>query len=414
MTRRQWLETLAAASVVGAAMPRPAARAQSGRGAALYGETTLAAGIRSRLVAGVNGISMHVLDAGFEGPRRPGVLLLHGFPELAYSWRKVMLPLAGAGYHVMAPDLRGYGRSGGTDVTYEQDLAPFSTLNRVRDMLALVSALGHRTVAAVVGHDFGSPAAGWCALARPDVFRSVVMMSAPFGGAPSLPFDTADRPPAKPAQAARSLDDDLAALTPPRKHYQAYYSTPQANNDMWHAPQGVHDFLRAYYHMKSADWAANRPSPLADNTAAEFARLPRYYVMDLAKNMAETVRAEMPTPAAIAACRWLPDDELRVYSAEYERTGFQGGLQSYRVGRTPRFGAETQILAGRTLDVPSMFVGGRSDWGVYQRAGSLDNMQRACTAFEGVHLVDGAGHWVQQEQAVEVAKLLVAFLKKRS
>jgi pimeloyl-ACP methyl ester carboxylesterase len=410
--RREFLRGIAAAAVASVAPGRAMAQ-QGGTATVPYGATTLPAGIGSRLVAGVNGITMHVLEAGFERPRRPGVLLLHGFPELAYSWRKVMLPLAEAGYHVMAPDLRGCGRSGGTDVTYDDDLAPFSTLSRIRDLLALVSALGHRTVAGVVGHDFGSPTAGWCALARPDVFRSVVMMSAPFGGAASLPFDTADQPPAKPAP-PRSLDDDLAALAPPRKHYQAYYSTREANTDMWRAPEGVHAFLRAYYHMKSADWTANRPFPLSANTAGEFAKLPRYYVMDLDRNMAQTVRPEMPTASAIAACRWLPDEELRVYSAEYERTGFQGGLQSYRVGRTPRLGAETQLFAGRTIDVPSMFVGGRSDWGVYQRAGSLDAMKKTCTAFEGVHLVEGAGHWVQQERPEDVTRLLLTFLRKRS
>ncbi len=90
---------------------------------------------------------MHALEAGYEGANRPAVLLVHGFPELAYSWRHVMLPLAKAGYHVIAPDLRGYGRTGGTDVTFDADLAPFSTLNRVRDMLALVASLGHGNVA---------------------------------------------------------------------------------------------------------------------------------------------------------------------------------------------------------------------------------------------------------------------------
>ena len=87
----------------------------------------------------------------------------------------------------MAPDQRGYGRSGGTDVTFDDDLTPFSTLNRVRDMMALTSALGHRSLVGVVGHDFGSPVAAWCALTRPDIFRSVVMMSAPFGGTARLP-----------------------------------------------------------------------------------------------------------------------------------------------------------------------------------------------------------------------------------
>ena len=370
----------------------------------LYGATTIPRGIRSRTLQAINGTSMHVLEAGFEPANRPGVLLIHGFPELAYSWRHVMLPLATAGYHVFAPDLRGYGRSGGTEVKFDDDLAPFSTLNRVRDMLGVVGAMGHRSVAMVVGHDFGSPTAGWCALTRPDVFRSLVMMSAPFGGAPAFPVA-----PVAPVAPAGSLDDQLAKLPVPRKHYQTYYTTREANENMWHPPEGVHAFLRAYYHMKSADWKANTPHPLADNSAAEMAKLPRYYVMDLDKGMAESVAGEMPTREQVAACTWLTDEELRVYSGEYERTGFQGGLQSYRVGRVPRLSAELQLFAGRTLDVPSLFLSGKSDWGVYQRAGSLDGMKRACTKFEGVELVDGAGHWVQQERATEIARRLVTF-----
>src|SRR4030081_964994 len=152
---------------------------------------TLAHGIRARFARSINGLDMHVLEAGFAADGRPLVLLLHGFPELAYSWRKVMLPLAAAGYHVVAPDQRGYGRTTGWDADYDGDLDSFRILNIVRDALGLVFALGHRSVAAVVGHDFGSPVAAYCALARPDVFRSVVMMSAPFAGTPTLPFGTA-------------------------------------------------------------------------------------------------------------------------------------------------------------------------------------------------------------------------------
>jgi len=373
-----------------------------------YGSTTIPIGIRSRIVSGVNGIGMHALEAGFESTNRPAVLLIHGFPELGYSWRHVMLPLAKAGYHVIAPDQRGYGRSGGTDVKFDDDLTPFATLNRVRDMMSLINALGHRSVSLVVGHDFGSPVAGWCALTRPDVFRSVVMMSAPFGGPAALPFNYANEPP-KPPAPAPSLDEQLASLAVPRKHYQTYYTTREANENMWHPPQGVHNFLRAYYHMKSADWAANKPFPLASNDASEMAKLPRYYVMDLNKGMAEQVASEMPAAAQIAQCRWLTDEELRVYSGEYGRTGFQGGLQSYRVGRVARLSAELQLFAGRTIDVPSLFLSGKSDWGVYQRAGSLDAMQRSCTKFEGVELVEGAGHWVQQERAARVAERLVTF-----
>ena len=149
-----------------------------------YGNGTLPAGIRSRVVNNNNGLMVHVLEAGFETPGRPVRLLLHGFPELAYSWRKVMLPLAAAGYHVIAPDQRGYGRTIGWDDSYDADADPFRILNMVRDAMGLVYALGYRSVAMVVGHDAGAPVASWCALIRPDIFRSVTIMSSPFEGAP--------------------------------------------------------------------------------------------------------------------------------------------------------------------------------------------------------------------------------------
>src|SRR5271156_1589068 len=118
-------------------------------------ESVLPHGIRSRLVAGINGLTVHVLEAGFETPLRPLVLLIHGFPELAYSWRKLLLPLAEAGFHAVAPDQRGYGRTTGWVADFDDDVAPFGLLNLVRDGLGLVSALGYRR-ASVVGHDVGS------------------------------------------------------------------------------------------------------------------------------------------------------------------------------------------------------------------------------------------------------------------
>ena len=368
-------------------------------------------GIRSRFVDDINGLRMHVLEAGYETRGRPCVLLLHGFPELSFSWRKVMPGLAEAGYHVIAPDQRGYGRTTGWDANYDGDLNSFRLLNLVRDALGLVSAFGYRSVDAVVGHDFGSSVAAWCALVRPDVFRSAALMSAPFAGPPPLPFNTSDAPP-------RPKRDDpvhreLAALPRPRKHYQWYYSTRPANADMHRAPQGVHDFLRAYYHHKSADWKDNTPYPLKSWSATELAKLPTYYVMDLASNMAETVAAEMPSADAIVANKWLPDRELSFYSAEYARTGFQGGLQWYRCGTSGAFTPELQTFSGRTIDVPSCFISGKQDWGTYQRPGVYEAMQAsACTRMLGCYLIDGAGHWVQQERPAEVNRLLLQFLRQ--
>lgn len=369
----------------------------------------LPAGIRTRMVPDINGLSMHVLEAGFETAGRPAVLLLHGFPELAYSWRKVMLPLADAGFHVIAPDQRGYGRTTGWDASYDGDLRSFSLLNLVRDALGLVSAFGLRSVAAVVGHDFGASVAAWCALVRPDVFSAVTLMSAPFAGPPAIPFDTLNAPGS--AKGPDRIHADLAALARPRKHYQWFYSTREANDDMRNCPQGVHAFLRAYYHHKSADWRDNKPFPLAAWTAAELARLPTYYVMDLNKGMAETVAEHMPTAEQIAACKWLTERELAFYSGEYARTGFQGGLQWYRCGTSGRFSSELEVFSGRTIDIPSCFISGASDWGIRQRPGALEAMQRrACTQMIGCHLIEGAGHWVQQEQPERVSELLIAFL----
>jgi pimeloyl-ACP methyl ester carboxylesterase len=360
----------------------------------------LPACVRARFVSDVNGLSMHLLEAGFEPPGRPCVLLLHGFPELAYSWRKIMPVLADAGYHVIAPDQRGYGRTTGWDSSYDGDLMSFHLLNLVRDMVGLLAALGLESVQAIVGHDFGASVAAWCTLLRPDLFRALTLMSAPFIGPPGL---------------ARGVDSDihraLAALDRPRKHYQWYYGTREANGDMQYCRQGVHNFLRAYYHFKSGEWMGNRPEPLSGWLATELAHMPPYYIMDFDRDMAATVASEMPSHDAIAGCAWLTEQELRVYSREYIRIGFQGGLQWYRC-RTQGIGSVLlQVFAGRTIDVRSMFIAGARDWGIYQTPGAIERMRNsACTAMRDYHLIEEAGHWVQQERPEAVAARLLTFL----
>jgi pimeloyl-ACP methyl ester carboxylesterase len=337
---------------------------------------------------------MHYREAG--SPGCPAVLLLHGFPELSYSWRKVMQPLADAGFHAIAPDQRGYGETTGFDGRYDGDLAQYRMLNLVGDAAALLSRLKISN-AHVVGHDFGSPVAAYLSLSKPELVRSCVLMSAPFGGVPI-------------GGRAGSVHEDLARLG--RKHYQWYYSTREADADMLRAPQGLHAFLRAYYHYKSADWKGNQPFRLAEWSAAELAKMPTYYIMELDKGMAETVAPYMPSHPA----PWLTDAELDVYARAFERTGFQPGLNWYRCMTNPQFSAElSAAVAGRKIGMPSMFIAGKSDWGIYQKPGELERMQESvCTDFRGAHLVDGAGHWVQQEQPERVVELLLDFLNSGS
>src|SRR5262249_5380419 len=408
-------EFVAMAAGVGAA-PFVSRAGQAQSSLPPYGNGTIPAGIRSRTVANVNGLTVHVLEAGFDRPGRPAVLLLHGFPELAYSWRKVMLPLAEAGYHVIASDMRGYGRTTGWDSSYDADPDPFRILNMVRDSIGLVYALGYRNVAMIAGHDAGAPIASWAALIRPDIFQTVTILSSPFEGPPSFPFDIANGAPVpRRAPTDDELDQELAKLNPPRKYYQNYQRTRGANDNMLHAPQGLHAFFRAYYHYKSADWKGNKPHPLKARSAEEMAQIPTYYVMEKDKGMAETVAPFMPSAGEIAACKWLTEDEVEVYATEYRRTAFTGALQGYRVrrGSDPKSVAEMLTFSGRTIDVPSMYIAGKSDWGVYQTPGAVDKMQTtACKRMVGFHLLDGAGHWVQQEQPEQVSKLIVPFLRE--
>jgi pimeloyl-ACP methyl ester carboxylesterase len=393
LTRREFLATLAAFGALPARGIADTTSSISQRNfKVLYGQDTLSEGIRSRIIDNNNGVKMHILESGFEDQSGPCVVLLHGFPELAYTWRNQLLPLAQAGFHVIAPDLRGYGRSVKTPVTFDDDILQYSRMNLVTDVVGLVHALGYAKVAGVIGHDWGSPVAAWCALTRPGVFQSVVLVSTPFA-----------RP--RKAVVGIDIDRDLAALPRPRKHYSSYWASRGANEDMWHAPQGVDNLLRALYYFKSADWKGNKPFPLKSWTATELAKMPEYYVMDLDKTTAQTMAAVTPSKAQIAACKWMSKKDLQVYSAEYMRTGFQGGLNYYR--------GDLTAFAARTIDVPASYIAGAREWGVYQTPGAFEAMQHgACTRLLSVHLVKDAGHSVVEEQSEEVNQLLIEFLRQ--
>ncbi|KNZ78665.1 Epoxide hydrolase 2 [Termitomyces sp. J132] len=326
-----------------------------------------------------------------------------------------MVPLSAAGYHVVAPDQRGYGHTKRRSlhneydrITFTEDLAPFRMLNLATDIVSLVYALGYTSVAAVIGHDYGSMVAGHCALIRPDLFESVVLMSAPYIGAPA--------PSAPLTPPVKQISDALATLTPPRKHYVAYYSTPEANDDMCNPPQGLHTFLRAYYHVKSGDWSNNAPYRLHELSASSLAQLPLYYVMNLHETMPQTVVHDTPSSDEAANNAWLTDTELSVYTAIYKETGFQGGLNRYRCMMDGRWSEDLRVFAGKKIEVPAMFLSGQRDWGVYQLPGAVEKMrEETCKKMreEDFVLVDGAGHWVQQEKPEEVVECLIRFLRRQ-
>lgn len=372
-----------------------------------YGNNTLLENIRSRRTISLDGLEIHYLEAGFEKPGQPLILMLHGFPELAYSWRKSMGFLAEAGFHVIAPDQRGFGRTVGWDYSYHQDLDAFSQTNLVIDMINLIYALGYESVASIIGHDFGSSVAGWAALMRPDIFQSVVLMSAPFVGPYSELLHS------KNESNENDIEESLASLERPRRHYQDYFCSDQANTDMMNSEEGLNSFLRSYFHIKSADCEGNSPFELKSWTAEELSKMPTYYIMDLDQNMPQTVMPHKPSQFDVEQCKWLSDAELVIFETEFQRTGFQGGLNWYRSTKSYNSIRWQSLFYGRKIVVPSIFIAGESDWGPFQKPGSLEFMQEeVCMRFDGSYFVDGAGHWVQQENPEAVSKILLSFLDK--
>lgn len=238
-------------------------------------------------------------------------------------------------------------------------------------------------------------------------------MSHPFRGVPAFPFNTYRNPPT-PASAKQDTQAPLTALDPPRKHYKWYYSTEPACQEMTFPAAGLHSFLRGYFHLKSADWGGNAPHPLSGWSANELSKLPNYYVMPLHLSMPQTVAQDMAREDAAAvetkASRWLPNSDLAVYAAEFSRTGFQGGLNYYRIATNSAYQADMAVFAGKKIGVPCLFVSGAQDWGMYQNPGALEEMAEACADFRGVKVVEGAGHWVMQERPDEVAALILDFL----
>jgi pimeloyl-ACP methyl ester carboxylesterase len=306
-----------------------------------------------------NGIAIRYAEAG-EGPL---VLLCHGWPEGWASWRHQILALAGAGYRAVAPDMRGYG---GTDAPAE--IERYSILDLVADQVELVKALGE-TSAVVVGHDWGAPVAWHCALLRPDLFRAVVGMSVPW------------TPP--------SHTDFLTALEKLgiRDFYIQYFQAPGvADAELDRDP--LESLRRVYF-----DGAGDRQD--------------RSKTMIRLKSGGGILNNTID-PKQLPD--WLPESHLAYMAEQYRRSGFRGGLNWYRNLR--RNVAMTAPWRGQPIRQPSLFIAGSRDGVMHFPAtkAQVEAFPTTLPGCRGVHVLDGAGHWIQQERAEAVSALLVGFL----
>jgi pimeloyl-ACP methyl ester carboxylesterase len=316
-----------------------------------------------------NGIRIHLAEQG-QGPL---VLLCHGFPESWYSWRHQLGALAGAGFHAVAPDMRGYGR---TDRPREIDR--YTLFHLVGDLVGLLDALGAET-AVVAGHDWGAPVAWHAALLRPDRFRGVVALSVPYRPR------GADRP-----TTVMPRTDDAV-------FYQLYFQEPGvAETELERDPRAS---IRRLLYAASGDAGGGPASAWSGGAAAAVGMVPR----------AGGLLAGMADPDPLPA--WLSEDDIDFYAGEFARTGFRGGLNWYR-----NIDRNWELLApwaGARVTVPALYVAGDRDLVVAFRGMDrlIPNLSRFVPDLRATLMLPGCGHWTQQERPDEVSRAMVEFLR---
>ncbi|WP_408992686.1 alpha/beta fold hydrolase [Streptomyces sp. 1268] len=300
---------------------------------------------------------LHVVEQG-SGPL---VLLVHGFPESWYSWRHQLPALASAGYRAVAIDVRGYGRS-----SKPAETDAYRMLDLVADNVAVVRALGEES-AVIVGHDWGSNIASASALLHPEVFTAVALLSVPYA------------PPGGP----RPTDVFGRIGGPEQEFYVSYFQEPgRAEAEI---EPDVRGWLAGFYAALSADTmpAPNEPDP--HFVARGGGRL----------------RDRFPTKALPA---WLSEDDLDVYAGEFERTGTTGALNRYRT--MDRDWEDLAPYRGAPIQQPSLFIGGALDASTTWMSDAIDAYPTTLPGLAASHLLDGCGHWIQQERPDEVNRLL--------
>ncbi len=308
-----------------------------------------------------NGIRIHAVEAG-SGPL---VLFVHGFPESWYSWRHQLPVLAAAGYHAVAIDVRGYGRSSAPTA-----VDAYRMTEHVADNLGVVAALGY-SEAVVVGHDWGAPIAWNSALLHPEVFRAVAGLSVPY----------TPRGKVRPSEVFRAMGGA-------EEFYIQYFQRP-ARAEAEIEPD-VAGWLEGFYYSASGSAPPLLPGTGSMATVAKGGRMRDRFA-----------RPEEPLT-------WLRPEDLEFYAAEFERTGLSGGLNRYR--NVDRDHKDFASLHGQPITVPSLFIGGSKDGPTLWGAKAIERFAQTLPKLHRSVILDGCGHWTQQERPAEVNAALVDFL----
>jgi epoxide hydrolase A/B len=314
-----------------------------------------------------NGIRIHLAAAG-QGPL---VLLCHGFPESWYSWRWQLKALAEAGFHAVAPDMRGYG-----ETDRPEAIDKYTLLHLVGDMVGVVDALGVGK-AVIVGHDWGAPVAWSAALLRPDLFRGVVGLSVPFLRR-GFGFRTRSMPQTETAQ-----------------FYQLYFQSPgTAEAELERNPP---ETIRRLLYSASGDVPRRSDVALGDKAPGMVPRSGGFLTRSI-------------DPSALPP--WLTKADVDFYAGEFARTGFRGGLNWYR-----NIDRNWELMApfdGLRVKIPALYIAGDQD-SVIRFPGAekvIANQKTFVPDLRGTTMLPGCGHWTQQERPAEVNAAIIGFLRE--
>jgi len=316
--------------------------------------------INHRIIAS-NGIRLHVAECG----AGPTVLLIHGFPESWYSWREQLPALAVAGYHAVAMDVRGYGRS-----SKPTTVPDYRMVKKVGDVVGLVQQLGREPVT-VIGHDWGAPIAWMSALLRPDLFRGVGGLSVPY---------TPPAPPTSVKPTAR-----MRAMAGDNEFYVEYFQQPGRAEAEIEAD--VRQWLLGFYWCISGDVRSGPNVSLVERGT--------------------TMREKFVYPTVMP--KWLSDTDLDVYTREFEYSGFFGPLSRYR--NVDRDWEDLAAFADLPITIPALFIGGTRDGPTLWGAQSIARFPQTLPKLFRSTILEGAGHWIQQERPAETNALLLEFLR---